>query len=405
MSQARGYTSPNNMIKKIIGGMFIAFGVIANPWFLGIIFTPYGPITKEDLVFVILLFDLCFVIFGIVVWRYGGTLHALGRTLLVNGGIVILALAVCMTGLELVLRAGWFDDLDNPRPVWIPARYAAQNEHVNDINFGFSANNPYQFNDILRTKEKKPGRYRIAVLGDSFVWGDGLPYDEAWGHVLERELKAQYDTVEVMSWGKPGWTTKRELRFLKESGYEFSLDLLIISFVYNDLDLSISPPVFTWQNLLPFRIVSFIFPNAFGFIVSHTNAIVSATILHPYNYDLWTRSLYDEQHKETYRDTLAELLTFAKSHRIRLLMVLTPPSHELAYEEYHQQVIPLLKDAGIPYLDLYPEVSAQFASSSPRSLWSNPANAHPGSALTHLYSEAVISYIQEHTRELSFPAH
>ncbi|MCX5758917.1 MAG: GDSL-type esterase/lipase family protein [Candidatus Hydrogenedentes bacterium] len=59
----------------------------------------------------------------------------------------------------------------------------------------------------LRDREigpKKPGTFRIAMIGDSFTYGMGVDIEQAWIKQLEQNLqKAGYD-VEVINVGKPG---------------------------------------------------------------------------------------------------------------------------------------------------------------------------------------------------------
>lgn len=387
---------------RVYSIMLACLSVLLNPWLIGVVFTPHGPLTKPDLLFCVVAFQIFCMVLAIGLWLTTKTLHQFFRPLLLNGAIVASVLLVCMGVLELVLRTGWFDNLNDPHPIWVPARLVEQNERINHLNFAFAANNQYNFNDIKRTDAKKLGRYRIAVLGDSFVWGDGVAYDDAWGHVLERDMLATYDGVEVVSWGKPGWSTVRELRFLKEEGYKLKPDLLIVGFVFNDLDLGTPHDVFTWQNLLPFRVVSFLFPNAMGFMASHLNAALSSTVLSSFSNEQWIEAQYTPGRKSEYVRVLQELAAFTSEHHIQLLFVLTPPNHEPVYERYHRDVGELLATANIAYLDLYPNAKRVFATSTARALWANPANPHPGPLLTHLYAQSVFDYITTHRAALKF---
>lgn len=377
-------------------------GALLNPWFIGVVFTPHGPLTKPDLFFCVVAFQMFCMVLAAGLWLTAKTPRQFFQPLLFNSVIVTSVLLMCMGVVELVLRTGWFDNLDDPHPIWIPAQQVEQNERINNLNFAFAANNQYNFNDIERVVSKKPGRYRIAVLGDSFVWGDGVTYDDAWGHVLERDILATYDGVEVMSWGKPGWSTVRELRFLKEEGYTFKPDLLIVGFVFNDLDLGTPHDVFTWQEVWPVRMLSALFPNATGFFTSHLHALLSSTLLPSFSNEQWVAAQYTPVRKAEYVKVLQEFAAFTTTHHIRLLFVLTPPNHEPVYEKYHRDVGELLVTAHIPYLDLYPSVQGAFATSSSRRLWANPANPHPGPLLTHLYAQSVFDYITTHRAALRF---
>ena len=108
-------------------------------------------------------------------------------------------------------------------------------------NYKFSKGNPYGFTDIKRSKIKKEDTKRIAILGDSFVWGDGLPYDQTWSHKLSEMIRNHgYDNYEVMSCGRNGWSTKDELNWLVDHGFEYEIDILILAWTANDLDFEIS---------------------------------------------------------------------------------------------------------------------------------------------------------------------
>ena len=101
------------------------------------------------------------------------------------------------------------------------------NDSINRRNAEYAKGNSFGFTDRERTRTKPKGVFRIAVLGDSFIWGSGLDYEQIWSHKLERKLLAEYDSIEVMSWGLCGWSTLDEFNFYKEHGKDFDIDLLM----------------------------------------------------------------------------------------------------------------------------------------------------------------------------------
>src|SRR4051812_13244556 len=72
------------------------------------------------------------------------------------------------------------------------------NERTNKRNEEYAKLNQFEFTDRNHTPDKPKGIFRIAVLGDSFIWGDGLPYENIWSHKLETKLSAEYDSLEVL---------------------------------------------------------------------------------------------------------------------------------------------------------------------------------------------------------------
>lgn len=56
-----------------------------------------------------------------------------------------------------------------------PTKHKEVNEEIFAQNAVLGLENPFGFADIGRTQKNGHGKLRIAVLGDSFVWGDGPP--------------------------------------------------------------------------------------------------------------------------------------------------------------------------------------------------------------------------------------
>ena len=86
------------------------------------------------------------------------------------------------------------------------------------------------------TREKPPGVFRILGLGDSYTFGSGVRRE----HLFLERLEARFadDTgmrIEVLNLGIPGFTTWQEVALLEHVGVGFDPDLVLISFVMNDV--------------------------------------------------------------------------------------------------------------------------------------------------------------------------
>jgi hypothetical protein len=64
--------------------------------------------------------------------------------------------------------------------------------------------------------EKPPGVRRVILLGDSFVFGWGLPLEHTMGHQLASLLDGT--RWEVLNMGVPGYNTTHEVSFLEDRG-------------------------------------------------------------------------------------------------------------------------------------------------------------------------------------------
>lgn len=88
----------------------------------------------------------------------------------------------------------------------------------------------------LRDSEKdyaKPfGIRRIAVLGDSFVWGYGVENQEMVSTVLQDLIP----NTETLNFGVKGYSTVQEIVRLETEGLRYEPDLTLLFFCWNDLE-------------------------------------------------------------------------------------------------------------------------------------------------------------------------
>jgi lysophospholipase L1-like esterase len=80
---------------------------------------------------------------------------------------------------------------------------------------------------------RSPGVFRIAALGDSLTYGEGVAAEEAWPTVLERELKGEY-RVEVLNLGVSGSESEDILRFAERLLPSLQPDLVLYGVCLND---------------------------------------------------------------------------------------------------------------------------------------------------------------------------
>lgn len=77
--------------------------------------------------------------------------------------------------------------------------------------------------------------YTIAILGDSYVWGQGLKENDRFAHILETDLN-RYTPTKIYSYAMPGdsiFDNYAKYFLLENSGA--SINLYIIGVSYNDL--------------------------------------------------------------------------------------------------------------------------------------------------------------------------
>lgn len=80
--------------------------------------------------------------------------------------------------------------------------------------------------------EKPEGTYRIAVLGDSYVAALEVEEDSTFMAVAEAKLNAgRGEVLELMNFGRPGYTQTEELMILESDVMRFSPDMVILFFL------------------------------------------------------------------------------------------------------------------------------------------------------------------------------
>jgi lysophospholipase L1-like esterase len=78
----------------------------------------------------------------------------------------------------------------------------------------------------------KTDRMRIAVVGDSFVWGHGVGEKDRFTERLQQKLGLEY---EVLNFAVGGFGTDQYLLKIKKDILQFEPDLLLVVFFINDL--------------------------------------------------------------------------------------------------------------------------------------------------------------------------
>jgi lysophospholipase L1-like esterase len=103
-----------------------------------------------------------------------------------------------------------------------------------EVDVSFRINGQGMRADRDHPYEKPPGALRIVSLGDSFTVGYEVEVDETFSAVLERELRARGDPVEVLNAGVSGFSTAEELLYLERELWKYEPDLVLVSFFVND---------------------------------------------------------------------------------------------------------------------------------------------------------------------------
>ena len=378
-----------NRLYQILGVSLIITGVLLNEWVINFLSKGQVAFAEIEKRVILVTAEIVLVLLGLLVFRYK-------KAALQNLMIVFCSIFFTFGILEIVLKYVP-SNLQKEAPLWIPYKQKMINARINEIHIARSKLNRYGFNDQEHALRKAPGITRIAVLGDSFIWGAGVEEQVIWTNKLARLLNQNGVKSEVLNWGKSGWSTLHEYRFLKSDGIHYDFDLLLVGFGANDpvMDDSQAKSFIYSGGIIDRLFVQpisrYLFPNAMSLSVDLVNGFFNSFF--DYGYPKWLNTVYTEENLKKYQVVLKDMSGYCRSRNIRLLFVMTPENHHPLLQQRFEKIIPLLKNANIEYLNLYPAVYQELHNFPNRKLWANPADGHPGDRVTDVYARHVYQYL------------
>ena len=95
--------------------------------------------------------------------------------------------------------------------------------------------NAHGYRDLPRATPKPAGVRRVLSLGDSFAWGAGVEFEDAYPQRLERALnRRRREAWEVVNLALPGMATVDHAAQLEKEGDAYAPDVVLLGFVLND---------------------------------------------------------------------------------------------------------------------------------------------------------------------------
>jgi hypothetical protein len=82
---------------------------------------------------------------------------------------------------------------------------------------------------------KATKKTRIALVGDSYTFGEDVVYEDTWGHLLEKALGAEF---EVLNFGVPGYGIDQAYLRYEKDVREWKPNVVILSFIPHDTERS-----------------------------------------------------------------------------------------------------------------------------------------------------------------------
>jgi hypothetical protein len=316
--------------------------------------------------------------------------YLLRRRRIVNFALLILALVVCVTGLEAYYRF-FYAESDG---------FGRLSKNFNERYYRFDAYCLRASNLPLAHSKKN-----LVIVGDSHVFGAGL---RSPAERFSEKLAAHYPELHVINLGLPGWDTKGETgqltKFLGTS--PAPIPLVVLTYFFNDIEEDVTAE--DRQRLLTTATP----PQPTAIDRAFQRLANCSRFVELFYYRVgYPRLVRDrlEQVQLFYQDPsimarhLASLEQFRevveKQYSARLLIVTLPFIHsdELLHKsEFYENFRQALSQRGFTQVDLQPV----FASHGVKKLRANRFDPHPNAFANQLIAETIIRHLTNHPADL-----
>ncbi len=242
---------------------------------------------------------------------------------------------------------------------------------------------------------KSPDRYHIAVIGDSFTWGQGIEAAERYTNLLEGYLGPRY---EVLNFGIPGHDMPEHLGELDQV-LTLSPDFILLQLYINDfetrgMERPRPRPLLSSPDLDRRMSRSSVLYD----MLSGKWAQLQETMGSVESYTHYLERNLRDPNAPNAREAFAMLTQFierARAAGVPCGTVLFPAPDAMGphganypFGYIHDRVQTICTDEKITCLDLLPAFSAI---RDPRSMWVSPFDAHPNAMANRYAAQEILA--------------
>ncbi|MEC7567333.1 MAG: SGNH/GDSL hydrolase family protein [Planctomycetota bacterium] len=266
---------------------------------------------------------------------------------------------------------------------------------------------------------KPPQTIRLAFLGDSFTFGEGVHDDDTFAQVTAVHLQKRWPDrmVEAANYGVSGYNINQSFHVLQRWTMKTEPDAVILGFVLNDAE----PPIFTLNPLTgrpfqgplaveqgrfgtrpPGRLPGTGPPDRLWYRSNIIQLVWRFRIQRQQTHGMVThyRSLYTDTNPswKTNRAALLEIVETCQQDQIPCYVVLFPELYELnenyPFKEVHEHIQKTLAGTHATFIDLFPLLAGKQAAD----LWVHPTDHHPNNEVHALVGKTLAEHL---ARDLS----
>lgn len=301
-----------------------------------------------------------------------------------NCVVFIVTLILYLVLGELALRA-WFSDITT---TYDNRSYFALKWKTANIRTNSAGYREREFD-----RPKPAGVYRIAFLGDSFTFGQGIREEERLSNLLDRELNKRTSGIEVLNFGNPGHNTADELKVLKTDVLpEVAPDFVLLQWYINDLEYRPAPSTVveggngkTGGDLVNEFKQKMLNVSVIYFLLADVGHRVRDMMVASHADETYAR-VGDPESPESREaeKAMIEFIRTARAGNVPVGLVLVPHLSPLKDGDYpflylHKRVLGLCEREGITCVDLFPVMEPYLKDGTKyMQLWVNRFDSHMG---------------------------
>lgn len=302
---------------------------------------------------------------------------------------VLMVTVVCMLFIgELVVRFVFRGiTTTGDTNTYLARRWTEANVHLNQLGF-----RDKEVEDI-----KPAGVYRIAVIGDSFTFGQGIKADDRFTNLVEKSLNSGGNNYRVLNFGRQGTETVDHLETLRKTVLRLKPDFVLLQWYVNDFEGRDKSGLPQYLPLVPSRFLSMRLnrSSVLYYLINRQWKSLQASMGLVGSYaDYMAERFKDPNGPDSveYAKILREFIELCKKEAMPVGIVLFPdPVTDMAdaypLDFLHDRVSEICALEGIHALDLRSAFSPFAANGQ---LWVNVLDRHPGPLPNRIAAERLL---------------
>lgn len=240
--------------------------------------------------------------------------------------------------------------------------------------------NAQGFREREFVEQKPPGTFRIAVVGDSFTYANGLDAKYRFSDLIQRDLPA---SVQVLNFGLPGNNTPQHVNTIRRSVLRLAPDFILVQWFVNDVEGDNSAGRPKYLPLMPIpRLHEQLYRSSALYTLLNMRWTQMQAEWGVGTYEEYMEKRFGDDRGEgarTDRDAMLALAALCRNARVAFAFVLFPDSGFDLGDRYpfaflHERELAFCAEQQIKCLDLRP---AFRQIPDRRKLWVNRLDHHP----------------------------